>query len=68
MMRIQRCSTISPDRLADANTKVDVTRKLVEKATNPDHVTKAATECLLAFNSVMSLKMTGSGTEIVELA
>ena len=57
-----------PDRLADADTKVDIACKLVENATNPDHITKTATECPLAFNSAMWLKMAGSGTEITELA
>ena len=57
-----------PDRLADADTKVDLACKLVENATNPDHITKTATECPLAFNSAMSLKMAGGGTEIAELA
>ena len=59
---------ILPDRLAEADKKVGLACKLVENATNPDHITKVMTECPLAFNSTMSLKMAGNGSEIAELA
>ncbi|CAH0485663.1 unnamed protein product [Peronospora farinosa] len=57
-----------PDCLAKADKKVDGVCKLLENATNPDHITKKAVECPLAFNSALALKMAGSGHEIAELA
>jgi len=57
-----------PDRLMEADTKVEGICKLLEHATNVDHITKQAVECPLAFNSAMSLKMAGNGIEIAELA
>lgn len=57
-----------PDRLTAADKKVEGACKLVENATNPDHITKTAFDCPLAFNSALSLKMAGGGPEIVELA
>uniref|UniRef100_A0AAV1VNR0 Uncharacterized protein n=1 Tax=Peronospora matthiolae TaxID=2874970 RepID=A0AAV1VNR0_9STRA len=60
--------SVLPDRLAEADTKVDGVCKLFENATNPDHITKKAIECPLAFNSTMALKMAGDGHEIAELA
>ncbi|CEG44738.1 uncharacterized protein PHALS_01078 [Plasmopara halstedii] len=57
-----------PDRLAETNKKVDRICKLLENATNADHITKKVIECPLAFNSVLSLKMAGNGAEIAELA
>ena len=59
---------ILPDCLAKADTKVDGMRKILENVTNPDHITKKAIECPLAFNSALSLKMAGNGQEIYELA
>jgi hypothetical protein len=56
------------DCLAEADKKVDGVRKLLENATNPDHITKKAMESPLAFNSALSLKMAGSGQEIAEVA
>uniref|UniRef100_A0AAV1VCB7 Uncharacterized protein n=1 Tax=Peronospora matthiolae TaxID=2874970 RepID=A0AAV1VCB7_9STRA len=60
--------SVLPDRLAEADTKVDGVCKLFENATNIDHTTKKAIECPLAFNSTMALKMAGDGHEIAELA
>ncbi|KAL8024078.1 hypothetical protein Plhal710r2_c005g0021591 [Plasmopara halstedii] len=57
-----------PDRLAEADKKVDRMCKLLENATNADHITRKAIECPLAFNSALSLKMAGNGAEIAELA
>ena len=57
-----------PDCLAEADKKVDGVRKLLENATNPDHITKKAIESPLAFNSALSLKMAGSGQEIAGVA
>ncbi|KAF1773397.1 hypothetical protein GQ600_15376 [Phytophthora cactorum] len=59
---------VIPDRLAEADKKVDGVCKLLENATNPDHISKKAVECPLAFNSALALKMAGSGNEIGELA
>lgn len=59
---------VIPDRLAEADKKVDGVSKLFENTTNPDHITKRAVECPLAFNSALGLKMVGSGHEISELA
>jgi hypothetical protein len=59
---------ILPDCLAEADTKVDGVLKILENATNPDHITKKAIESPLAFNSALSLKMAGNGQEIYELA
>ena len=59
---------VIPDRLAEADKKVDGVFKLLENATNPDHISKKAVECPLAFNSALALKMAGSGNEIGELA
>ncbi|KAF1775023.1 hypothetical protein GQ600_12224 [Phytophthora cactorum] len=59
---------VIPDRLAEADKKVDGVCKLLENATNPDHISKKAVECPLAFNSALALKMAGSGNEIAELA
>jgi hypothetical protein len=57
-----------PDRLAEADKKVDGACKLIENATNADHITKKAVDSPLAFNSALSLKMASSGNEIAELA
>ncbi|KAF1318173.1 hypothetical protein FI667_g14138, partial [Globisporangium splendens] len=57
-----------PDCLAEADKKVEGVCKLLENATNPDHITKKAIESPLAFNSALSLKMAGSGHEIAEVA
>uniref|UniRef100_K3XAV1 Uncharacterized protein n=1 Tax=Globisporangium ultimum (strain ATCC 200006 / CBS 805.95 / DAOM BR144) TaxID=431595 RepID=K3XAV1_GLOUD len=60
--------SVLPDCLATADTKVVSVLNIVENATNPDHVIKKAVESPLAFNSVLSLKMAGSGREIAEIA
>jgi hypothetical protein len=60
--------SVLPDCLATADTKVVSILNIVENATNPDHVIKKAVESPLAFNSVLSLKMAGSGREIAEIA
>ncbi|KAF1315557.1 putative Pollike protein, partial [Globisporangium splendens] len=57
-----------PDRLALADTQVEGASKLIDNATNPDHVIKKAVDSPLAFNSALSLKMAGSGREIAEIA
>ncbi|KAF1329068.1 putative Pollike protein, partial [Globisporangium splendens] len=57
-----------PDRLALADTQVEGASKLIDNATNPDHVTKKAVDSPLAFNSALSLKMAGSGHGVAELA
>uniref|UniRef100_A0AAV1V468 Uncharacterized protein n=1 Tax=Peronospora matthiolae TaxID=2874970 RepID=A0AAV1V468_9STRA len=57
-----------PDRLKEADTKGDGVCKLFANSTNPDHITKKAVECALAFNSTMALKMAGAGHDIAELA
>ncbi|KAF1320234.1 putative Pollike protein, partial [Globisporangium splendens] len=57
-----------PDRLALADTQVEGASKLIDNATNPDHVIKKAVDSPLAFNSALSLKMAGSGHGVAELA
>ncbi|KAF1327933.1 putative Pollike protein, partial [Globisporangium splendens] len=57
-----------PDRLALADTQVEGASKLIDNATNPDHVIKKAVDSPLAFNSALSLKMVGSGHGVAELA
>lgn len=59
---------VIPDRLAEADKKVDGVSKLLANAANPDHITKKAVECPLAFSSALSLLMAESGQEIAELA
>ncbi|KAI9906503.1 hypothetical protein PsorP6_016587 [Peronosclerospora sorghi] len=56
-----------PDKLEAADTKVYTVLKLMAKASNPDHIMKAAAACSLAFNSALSLAMGGNGTVINEL-
>ncbi|KAF1328542.1 putative Pollike protein, partial [Globisporangium splendens] len=57
-----------PDRLALADTQVEGASKLIDNATNPDHVIKKAVDSPLAFNSALSLKMSGTGHGVAELA
>lgn len=57
-----------PDRLAEADAKVPSMVKLIENATNPDHIVKSAAACPLAFNSALSLAMDGDDKPIEELA
>ncbi|KAF1327039.1 putative Pollike protein, partial [Globisporangium splendens] len=57
-----------PDRLALADTQVEGASKLIDNATNPDHVIKKAVDSPLAFNSALSLKMAGTGHGVAELA
>ena len=59
---------VIPDRLQEADKKVDGVCKLLENATNPDHIMKRADECPLAFNSALALKMAGGGQDIGDLA
>ncbi|TYZ53554.1 hypothetical protein PybrP1_008978, partial [[Pythium] brassicae (nom. inval.)] len=56
------------DKLVDADTKVDGITSVLENAANPDNVLKKAAESPLAFNSALSLKMSGNGSVIAELA
>lgn len=56
------------DYLANADARFDVMRKLLEKATNPDHITKKGITAPLACNSALSLKMAANGQEIAEVA
>ncbi|KAL7693935.1 hypothetical protein Plhal304r1_c003g0013381 [Plasmopara halstedii] len=42
--------------------------KLLEDATNTDHITKKAIECPLVFNSALSLNIAGNGAKIADLA
>ncbi|CAI5724813.1 unnamed protein product [Peronospora destructor] len=60
--------SILPDCLATAGTQIDGVRQLLERATNPDHITKSAIACPLAFNSALSLKMVASGKKITDVA
>jgi hypothetical protein len=57
-----------PDCLALADTQVVSASKLIDNATNPDHVIKKAVDSPLAFNSALSLKMAGAGHGVAELA
>ena len=57
-----------PDCLALADTQVESASKLIDNATNPDHVIKKAVDSPLAFNSALSLKMAGAGHGVAELA
>ncbi|KAF1328765.1 putative Pollike protein, partial [Globisporangium splendens] len=57
-----------PDRLALADTQVEGASKLIDNATNPDHVIKKAVDSPLAFNSALSLKMSGTGHGVAGLA
>ncbi|TYZ67304.1 hypothetical protein PybrP1_010239, partial [[Pythium] brassicae (nom. inval.)] len=45
-----------PDRLEEADKKVERVVKIFENTANPDHVLKAAVESAQAFNSALSLK------------
>jgi hypothetical protein len=56
------------DKLEQADDKVGSMVKLVENATNPDHIMKAAAECPLAFNSAIALTMADNGRGIGDLA
>ena len=57
-----------PDCLSLADTQVEGVSKLIENATNPDHVIKKAVDSPMAFNSALSQKMAGGGNTIAELA
>ena len=59
---------VIPDRLAEADKKVDGVCKLLENATNPDNIMKKVVECPLAFNSALAQKMAGGGQDIGDLA
>ncbi|KAL7690075.1 hypothetical protein Plhal304r1_c013g0049031 [Plasmopara halstedii] len=56
------------DLLAEPGRKVDRVSKLFEKVTNINKITEKVIKCPLGFNSVLSLKLTGNGLEIAELA
>ncbi|KAL7683440.1 hypothetical protein Plhal304r1_c041g0118971 [Plasmopara halstedii] len=57
-----------PDKFAEADETVPSMVKLIENATNPDHIVKSAAACPLAFNSALSLAMAGDDRLIGDLA
>ncbi|CAI5747278.1 unnamed protein product [Peronospora destructor] len=56
-----------PELFEAADGKVNGVLKIIENTSNPDNVLKKVVEAAPAFNSAMSLKMAGHGTEIAEL-
>uniref|UniRef100_M4BRD7 Uncharacterized protein n=1 Tax=Hyaloperonospora arabidopsidis (strain Emoy2) TaxID=559515 RepID=M4BRD7_HYAAE len=60
--------SLVPDCIDDANVRVGGMCKILKNAANPDHFTKKAVECPLAFNSALALTMVEGGSAIDEVA